>query len=172
MLRGYHKINNFNDVLFSLVNKRWFELLHILVNDGVVDISEYISKVSAYFDIEFEKEWLTHDFVKKVIKNIDNSQVIEDELLKNEVIGYFSQERLSSGCKALILIYELNLKVSGDRMGDNCIPYLLELAEQKEVYISLRHIPEFPQEFNAVIENTNKNITSFREFVNEYVRLV
>lgn len=64
------------------------------------------------------------------------------------------------------------MKINGDRFGDNCIPILMELAAEKDVDITLRHIPKFPNDVPMYILNTSKTITSYKEFVEEYVEVI
>ena len=63
------------------------------------------------------------------------------------------------------------MKINGDRLGDNCVPWLLKIASTKDIEISLSHTPDFPDKFDAVIVNTNVKISSKREFVSMKVRL-
>lgn len=129
----------------------------------------YVNDIKGYFALEFEEEWLTHDFVKRVINEIDDTTVNKDGTLYNETLGAIIPNQLSSGAKALIMIHELGIKVNGDRLGDNCLDILLELSEQKDVYMTLHHIPRFPEQFTAEIVNSGLIIHTFKEFVNAYV---
>lgn len=132
--------------------------------------SNYITRVSSYFDNEYEDDWFLDDFTKKVIKEIDDSDVIDRRCIYNEYGGSLPVTEISTGAKSLLLLRFTNNKVSGDRMGDNCLHLLLEIAEVKDIHISLDHIAKFPDKFNAVIENTGKKISSMSEFVDEYIR--
>lgn len=147
-------------------------MLRVLLDDEEVDVSMYESYVSDYFNDEFEREWFQDPYVQKIIKEIDNTEVVHGFNLYNEFLGSIPPEYLSSGCKGLILIYKENIKLNGDRFGDNCIPILMELAKVKDVEITLRHIPKFPNDVKLYIVNTSKIITSYKEFVEEYVEVI
>lgn len=147
-------------------------MLKILLDDEEVDVSEYESYVSDHFNDEFEKEWFSDPCVQRILREIDETEVINDFNLYNETLGNIPPEWLSSGSKGLILIYKENLKINGDRLGDNCIPILLELAEAKDVEISLRHIPKFPENIRLYIVNTDKEIYSYKEFIDEYAEVL
>lgn len=151
-------------------------MLNIYIEDKTGTPKEYESYVSDYFDFSFFPEWFSDEFVQKIIREIDKSEVqvvpnINSTNILSPVLGNIAPERLSSGCKALILIHICDLKVNGDRLGDNCVPLLLELAGRKDVYISLSHIMKFPDEFDAVIINNGKHITSYKEFVSIFVEV-
>ncbi len=147
-------------------------MLRVLLDDKEVDVSTYEGYVSDHFNDEFEKEWFQDPYVQRIIKEIDNTEVVDGFNLYNEFLGSIPPEYLSSGCKRLILIYKENIKLNGDRFGDNCIPILMELAKVKDVEITLRHIPKFPNDVKLYIINTSKIITSYKEFVEEYVEVI
>ncbi len=152
-------------------------MLYIYIDDGQQELPNgYVSRVSNFFDNDFEPEWFQDEFVRRILKEIDNSVVAGEGLgvnIYNETLGNIPPQNLSSGCKALILLYEYgeDIKINGDRLGDNCIGLLLEIAETKDITISLGHIPPFPEKFHAVIVNNGKRISKRKEFTSEYIDL-
>lgn len=148
------------------------QLLYVLVTKQVMEIEGYISNTSGYFNVEFEKEWLLDEFNIKALKKIDNVDIIANELLYNEIMGYIPPNFLSTGVKTLILANTLGLKVNGDRMGDNCYPLLVELSKKKDVYIKLTHLPKFEATFQAVYLNNNRLVNNWKEFANEYFEVM
>lgn len=130
---------------------------------------EHIGNVSEYFKFEYEPEWLEDEFVRRIIKEIDNTEVRSDGTLFSHRLGPIIYTQLSTGCKALILIHKTDIKINGDRMGDNCVPLLLEICERKDVEIALHHLMQFPDNFKALVLNSNKIITSHYEFLTEYL---
>lgn len=145
-------------------------MLRIYLNDWKNEKKalEYEGRVSAYFDEVYEEEWFSDEFVVRIIKEIDNTEVVSGKVLHNEVLGDIPPHYLSSGCKALILLYKEGIKINGDRLGDNCVPLLLEMAEHIDIEISLSHIIKFPQEFTALIENTGSVVGTPKEFLFAY----
>lgn len=128
---------------------------------------EFESYVSQYFDEVYEPEWFSDDFIRTIIRTIDKSEVIGEGNsinIFNNILGNFPPQNLSSGCKGLILLYKDEIKINGDRLGDNCIELLLEIASKKDITISLSHTPPFPEEFHAYIINTNKRIETRKQF--------
>ena len=85
-------------------------------------------------------EWFENDFVKRVIKDIDKAEVLFEEALKDRWGHGMPTEHLSSGSKTLICIYyHPELRFNGSMMGDNCIPFLMEIAKEKDIRIWLEH---------------------------------
>lgn len=131
---------------------------------------EFESHVSDYFDEVFEEDWFSDNFVKNTIKEIDKSEIVGEGRsinIYNEFLGNFPPQHLSSGCKALILLYKEDIKINGDRLGDNCMDLLLKIADKKDITISLSHMPPFPDKFEAYIINTKKFIKTNKEFHSE-----
>ena len=150
-------------------------MLNILINDKSKDVisklHEYESYVSDYFDDEYEDEWFEDSYVKKLIKAIDNTEVKDDGTLYNSILGGIVKQQLSTGVKGLILLYKTDCKINGERLGDNCWKYVFEIAQNKDIYIVLRHIPRFPSDFSAYLENYNKVINR-SEYISAFVNLV
>lgn len=133
--------------------------------------NEYEGYVSDYFDDEYEDEWFRDDYVKMLVKEIDNTSVLDDGSLYNEYLGGIVKQQLSSGVKGLILLYKTDCRIKGERLGDNCWKYVLDIAKNKDIYISLNSIPNLPEDFSAYLENID-SIVDKREYIFNYVRLM
>ena len=144
-------------------------MLYVKVGDFT---DECIVDVSRYFNIFKEKEWFADLFVRKVIKCVDNSEVIKGEYIESPVFGGMSPERLSSGAKALILMKMCpQYVVYATRCGDNCAPFILELAEQQDVTILLHHCMTFPNDIHAIFVESGREVHNYNEFIEEYFKL-
>jgi len=143
-------------------------MLHIHVNNGQNRPSGYVYKVSQYFDAAYEPEWLHNDFVRRVIEGVDRNTIIGEgatSAFYSEVLGVIPPQYLSTGCKNLILLAVEGIKTDGDKLGDNCVPYLLELAESKDVYITTSHLIKFPDNFSAILDNDGTAIRGMKDFL-------
>ena len=88
----------------------------------------------------------------------------------SKTIGVMSPERLSTGCKTLILIYINPLcNVYASRCGDNCAGYILDLAEKTDVVITLHHLMIFPRDFDAEIQDIGEIIHSRKKYVELFI---
>ena len=132
--------------------------------------SNYVCRVSEYFDNFYEDSWFDELLVKDIVKEIDKVDIINARTIVDEVAGALPVTALSSGVKALILLCSTDKQVNGDRMGDNCVNKLMEIAKNKDIHISLDHLMRLPDAFEAIIENEDLRITSYREFVDVYTR--
>lgn len=132
-----------------------------------------IRSVDYYFNSHKKKEWFNDPFVKRIIKEIDNTIAVKDEYMESPVFGGMSPDRLSTGCKALILMYLTDEIVFATRCGDNCAPYILEIAKKKDLHIMLNHCMRFPREipFDAIFVDSNVKTTNGLEYFKEYYRV-
>ena len=86
---------------------------------GDVENSIYNPKV--YFKNTYEPEWLETELVKKMIKDVDDSDVLSGECIKSPVLGQIPLERLSGGVKTLLLMLNEPDKIfNASVCGDNC----------------------------------------------------
>ena len=130
-------------------------------------------KISDYFNLNFETEWLKNPLVRQMIKAVDKSEVIGDRVIDSPVFGTMSPMELSGGVKGLILmIYEPEKEYYGSAFGDNCAPWILEIAKLHDINIAFEHIMEFPNTSNLNIHiiNSGKIINTMKELVYEAIK--
>lgn len=112
-------------------------------------------------------EWFEDPFVQKIVKEIDNTTVINAFTLNSPVLGNISYERLSGGTKALILLYkEPSIDLWGTLLGDNCIPLLCEISEMHDIILKFSHIPHnFPENSKAIFLDNGEKVTTGKEIM-------
>jgi len=119
-------------------------MLHVFYGD----LPTAIYNTAVYFKNVYEDAWLTTPPVPQIIEDIDKSTVISGGVIDSPVLGKISPLGLSGGVKTLILIQNVPEKTfNASTCGDNCAPWLLRLAEKKDVTVNLRHLirPDRPQ---------------------------
>lgn len=140
-----------------------------------VQVSEpdnLIKNVESWFRYNKEKDWFNNDFVKKAILQIDKTVAVKDEYLESPVFGGCSPDVLSTGCKAVILMYVQDNPVYATKCGDNCSPLILEIAEQKDILICLHHcLTGFNRDFDAKFVETGVVTHTEKEYIYEYYRI-
>ena len=124
-----------------------------------------------YFDNVYLDEWIIDPFSKKVIKDIDKSDVIGPRVIDSPYLGSISVKELSGGVKTLMLMKFVGSgKIfNASVCGDNCAKWIYEISKEKELTINLHHIMDFSQceEFRAYIINTEKHVYSYQEYLDE-----
>lgn len=97
-----------------------------------------ILSVDTYFNNVYEEEWLDDAFVRRMVMDVDGSEVVSSQCIVSPVLGQIPPERLSGGVKALICLYAMD-DFYPDLIvcGENCEPFILEIAEQKNIRCAL-----------------------------------
>ena len=114
-----------------------------------------VYNTSVYFKNKYEDEWITEDFAREVIRDVDHSEVKDANTIQSPVLGSISPLQLSGGVKALLLMKHYPGKTfNASSCGDNCAKWILELGESKNFTINLFHIMDFGKgEFEIRILN-------------------
>lgn len=137
------------------------------------DLSEkYIDNPDIYFDNQYEDEWITDDFSKKMVKSVDRSEIIAPHLVESPFLGPIPPERLSGGVKTLILINNDDEHIfNGSYCGDNCAEWILKICDKKDRTIRLGYIMHFDRDsFEIKIVNTGAIVHNMAELTNEIVK--
>ena len=110
---------------------------------GVFEIEIYNPPL--YFINQYEDFWLESELAKKMIKDVDKSEVVGPHLIQSPVLGPISPRELSGGVKTLLLLaFDNSGKIfNATACGDNCAKWILEIAENKDLTISLHHSMNF-----------------------------
>lgn len=127
-----------------------------------------IYNTNVYFKNTYESEWLESDLAKKMIQDIDDSEVLSGECIKSPVLGQIPPERLSGGVKTLLLMLnEPDRIFNASTCGDNCAKWILEIAKQKDLTINLRHMMNFGKDtdFEIKIKNGGEVVHSMKELI-------
>lgn len=131
------------------------------------DCEESIYNTDVFFDNTFDSEWLNDEFAKKVIYAIDKSEVAGPNAINSPYLGVIPPEKLAGGTKTLLLIRNLpDMIFNASTCGDNCAPFILELAKDRDITINLRHLMDFGKNcFEATILNDNAVVTNMKEMM-------
>ena len=132
------------------------------------DVENSIYNTSIYFKNTYEPEWIESELAKKMIKDVDDSDVLSGECINSPVLGQIPPERLSGGVKTLLLMLNEPDKIfNASTCGDNCAKWILEIGKQKDLTINLRHMMSFGHEteFEIKIANGGEIVHSMRELI-------
>jgi hypothetical protein len=146
-------------------------MLNIIFNRGSKDIdnANYVFSPDTYFKYNYEDEWFEDEFVKEMILDVDNSEVISANSINSPVLGIIAPERLSGGVKALIIMYkEPDLIVNASACGDNCAKWILAIGKKQDITIRLGYEMEFDEPFDIRIQNSGNIIHHYADFLKEF----
>ena len=132
------------------------------------DAPQSVYNTNVFFKNTYEPEWFETDIAKKMIRDVDDSDVLSGECINSPVLGQIPPERLSGGVKTLLLILnEPDRVFNASTCGDNCAKWLLEIGKQKDVTINLRHMMSFGKDtkFDIRIANGGEIVHSMKELI-------
>ena len=132
------------------------------------DAPKSIYNTNVYFKNSYEPEWLETDLARRMIQDVDDSEVLSGECITSPVLGQIPPERLSGGVKTLLLILNEPGKIfNASTCGDNCAKWILEIGKIKDVTINLRHMMSFGKDtaFEIKIQNGGEIVHSMKELI-------
>ena len=131
-----------------------------------------IYNTSVFFKNRYDPKWLENDQVKQMILDVDKSEVINSQSISSPILGTIPPEKLSGGVKTLILMKFLPGKIfNASNCGDNCAPWILRLAEDRDFTINLYHIMDFGRgDFKIKVMNSGKVVNNMTEFLDAGVK--
>ena len=136
----------------------------------VGDRNETIYDPPSYFDVLFNEDWMKDPLVKEMIKDVDNSELVGPNLIQSPVLGPISPRAISGGVKTLILLLcdDSGRKFNITSCGDNCSKWICKIAELKDIEVDLEYLMKMPDDIHAIILNTGKEVSSYREYLLAY----
>lgn len=106
-----------------------------------------IYNTSMYFNNRYDGRWITEEFSREIIMDVDNSEVIDENTIKSPVLGNIHPEDLSGGVKTIILMKHFpGIYFNGSNCGDNCAKWLLKLGDMQNCSMVLYHTMDFGKE--------------------------
>ena len=132
------------------------------------DAENSVYNTSVYFKNTYEPEWLESDLAKRMINDVDHSDVLSGECIQSPVLGQIPPERLSGGVKTLLLMLnEPDRIFNASTCGDNCAKWILEIGKRQDLTINLRHIMSFGTDtkFDIRIQNGGELVHSMKELI-------
>lgn len=129
--------------------------------------ADYIYNTEVYFRNTYEDSWIISDLAKEIIRDVDQSEVVNAHCIESRVLGQITPEILSGGTKTLLLLINDNTKIfNASTCGDNCAKWILKIAEEKDLTIRLGHVMNFGTgPFEIKVLNSDKIITNMEELV-------
>ncbi len=145
-------------------------MLNIIYGD--VKSDNYIFDPDTYFNNQYEDEWITDELSKKMIADIDKSEVQGPYAILSPVLGSIATDKLSGGVKTLILINnDPDHIFNASACGDNCAKWLLDIGLRKDITIRLGYLMDFGESpFDIRVVNTGRVVHSIDELDDEVIK--
>lgn len=120
-----------------------------MLNVRLGDMPEAVFNTAAYFAQSYLDEWITDDLTRRMVADVDRSEVVDSHNIASPVLGSISPLLLSGGVKTLILLAHDHSHVFNiSTCGDNCAKWILEIADlraarNRKLLVSLHHLMDF-----------------------------
>ena len=134
------------------------------------DMPEAVYDTSAYFDNAYLDTWFDDEFVRRMVKSIDKSAVLDGGVIESRVLGKVPPTGLSGGVKTLILIYFDSERVfNASTCCDRCAWWILRMASKRDVTVNLRHLMDFGNgKFSIRVLNSGYVVHDMLGLIEEY----
>ena len=155
-------------ILHIILSKGSVKMLSVWFSDSPLDVpfDNYISQPDPWFDNQGGEEFITGNLEREMIKAIDKSEVISNNAIESSVLGTIPPTYLSGTVKTLILINNIPGQIfNGSSMGNLAAPWLLKIADQKDISIRLGYIMKFKEPLKIKILNSNTIVNSYQEYI-------
>lgn len=122
------------------------------------NIDEALYSGDFYFDYILDPLFINKDFSKRVIKAIDKGDVKGENCIVTEALGAIPPDMLSGGSKSLIILMYSDQIMNLSCMGDNCLPFLADIAQEKDITVCtdlFREIYENSKLGDVLVLNSN-----------------
>lgn len=129
----------------------------------------YIYNTDVFFKNTYvaSEGWLNNELIKKAVKAVDKSDVVNENTIYSPIFGNMSPSKLSGGVKTLILIYNNpELVFNASTCGDNCAKWIEKFAKEKDFVICLYHTMHFSDKnFRAYIVNADTVVDNYEDYI-------
>jgi hypothetical protein len=144
-------------------------MLSIYFGDGLDGV---ITAPNIFFDNQFDAEWMNDELTKKMIKDVDKSDVLAPYCIQSPVLGQISPFMISGGVKALILMNNRpDIVVNASYCGDNCAKWINEIGKVKDVTIRLGY-PMLFKDIVARCLNDDSKIENKYDYVDKVMKFL
>ena len=116
------------------------------------DMPEAIYNTATYFKNSYRSSWITDPYAVSIIKDVDRSDVVSENVIESPVLGSISPLYNASTC------------------GDNCAKWILDMAKDRKLVINLYHVMDFGREdFKIKVVNSGRIVHNMAELIHESI---
>lgn len=151
-------------------------------DEGLQEVVNANALLNYYLDSNM-KDLFLDQFCRKVVKEVDKSDIISTRAIDSPYLGGITPSQLSGGTSTILATYFLckegshKFYIRSEFLGENCIPYLLELTTDFDITIVLtaplniteQLFKEYPNVVYSLEENVIVNTAKqYERIVDKY----
>lgn len=123
----------------------------------------------AYFMWQPNADWITDEYARKMIKDIDKADVLDSCYITTPWLGTIPPEFLSGGVITLLCIINCPDKIfNATYCGSNCEKYLLDIGKNYDRTVYMQHImmlKDCSEPFDIKFSETGETVHSREEYL-------
>lgn len=127
-----------------------------------------IRDIDVFFRNVYESKWFEDEIVKRMIADIDHSEVKSAYVIESPVLGQITPDMISGGVKTLICLYKMeDISIDLITCGDNCEDWLVELSHMnKKIKVSLsgHDLLFYGKDIQAICRNDGSSIKNGKDW--------
>lgn len=126
---------------------------------------------SDIFQNSYRSSWITDPYAVSIIKDVDRSDVVSENVIESPVLGSISPLQLSGGVKTLLLMrFDRKQIFNASTCGDNCAKWILDMAKDRKLVVNLYHVMDFGREdFKIKVVNSGRIVHNMAELIHESI---
>ena len=135
------------------------------------DMPEAIYNTATYFINSYRSSWITDPYTVSIIKDVNRSDVVSENVIESPVLGPISPLQLSRGVKTLLLMrFDRKHIFNASNCGDNCAKWILDIAKDRKLVVNLYHVMDFGREdFKIKVVNSGYIAHNMAELIHESI---
>lgn len=135
------------------------------------DMPDAIYNTAVYFKNTYQDKWITNEYSRRMIEDVDRSEVVSESVIQSPVLGSITPIQLSGGVKTLMPIkFDRRHVFNASTCGDNCAKWILDMAKDRKVVINLYHVMDFGSDsFRIRVLNSGKIAHNMAELIHESI---
>lgn len=144
--------------------------------DVLIHEHDLVQYHANYFEVLFKWSWLDEDWIRRELHTVERfpmNKSPKQELFDRDL----TFKQLAGGTKLLLLIRHMPGLYDFSRLGPNCYPYLMEIADMQDVFVASHTLyAEFDDDIirgrDIKIANSGVIVSTFNDFIDEAVKFV
>lgn len=120
----------------------------------------------------FEDNWLLNSYVKSIVKELDDSEVLGNKAIQSPVLDIIPPDWLSATCKNIIMMYyNVNMVFQSSFFGNSANRLMEEISAVQDVHLYMNHMFKYTDtQVATLVDCSNKVVTGCETIQDEWIQ--
>lgn len=122
--------------------------------------------------IRFEDEWMLRDYTKRIVKELDNSEVLGNQAIKSPVLGIIPPDWLSATCKNVIMMsVGIEMVFASGFFANEANKLIEEISGRQDVHLYMNHMFNYTDaQVATLVDCGNKVVKGNKEIQDNWIQ--